>query len=195
MQYEIENIIIIYNINTMSCNKYIKNNDLNNKFPIDSYAQLDAAYNVSDTMSEFENRINQNNSLNGCRKKSSSPRVSTDFYHKQNNIFDDVLSPESEEQINKNIDQLFISTDNMCQKRKLIQENTIPYLSTSTIQQSNVIEPFVTTQDNICISKIFFIVVVIILLIIGIYFLARNSSENAGIQNLSTFSDIFSTSN
>lgn len=174
----------------MTCNKHNKNTDLNNKLSIGSYADLDAAYNVSDTMSEFENRVNPHHLLNDYHKKLPSSMNLDDFYPEQDNNFDDVLSPESEYQINKNIDQLLISNytntnDQSCQKNKVITHNPIPSLPNIVTQHPKTVEPFISTNNNnICMSKVVFFVVVIILLIIGIYLLTKNSSKNATTQTL-----------
>lgn len=158
-----------------------KHNQMNGSFGI--YADLDTAFEVSETMSEFENRVKKNNPQPECYARLSSPN--RDVYLEKDDNFAFYISPESEDQINQNVDELLRSN-----KEYLNYGNTSDPKGTQSAHPPNYhVEPF-QTNNNVCISKTVFIVALIILLIIGIYFLAKNSANNATIKS-NTFSENF----
>lgn len=141
-----------------------KNINYTNVNPYDSHADfatIDTAYNSSALMNDFQNKLS-----NQTTQTDNSPNINQNLQSLMN---DSNISPQSEELINYNADQMVGA---------LYDHTKNP----EPVTQTNEIEPkpnqhpiYVVQQDNHSTFKFFLLVLLVIVLIYGLYKLYKSN--------------------
>lgn len=141
----------------------------------DSYAPLDTAYDSSIYMNDFQNKLSQHNPL---LQKMVNDKDQSDGL---------IISQQSEEKLNKNIDEiigsLYRNEQPICDKQSIPNKNkSIPILNPfDPRQQTDCLLDYANmtsyTLASMNIFKFILLVILIILLIYGIFLLYNDNSN------------------